>query len=214
MRMRKKKHTVQRMQSCNDILILEPGQLKGTWKEISSGKELCVEIGCGKGSFVVEMAKRNQDLFFIAFEKIPDVIVMAMEKAKHDNLSNVRFICGDAEQLGEIFEQNEVSSIYLNFSDPWPKKKHAKRRLTYRSFLESYRNVIKDGGTIIFKTDNRPLFDFSLTELAAINIPTSDVTNDLHHSEFAAENIMTEYEKIFSEKGFSINRVVGHIIKA
>ena len=139
---------------------------------------------------------------------------MAMEKIKNAGLSNVVFVCGDAEALPDIFEEGELDGLYLNFSDPWPKKKHAKRRLTYIGFLEKYRYILKDGGKIFFKTDNRPLFDFSLEQFELANIPLSDVTNDLHNSVYEADNIHTEYEDNFSAKGFTINRLVGTVDKS
>lgn len=208
MRMRKKKHTDDRIVACGELLIENPYEMKGKWNEKAQGKILCLEIGCGKGTFVCETAKRNPDKFFIAVEKVRDVMVMAMEKAKNAELTNVVFADIDAEKLGEVFEENELSEIYLNFSDPWPKKKHAKRRLTFRSFLELYRKILSPDGTVFFKTDNRPLFDFSLEEMAECNYKMSDITYDLHNSEYAKDNVVTEYEANFSAKGFTINRVV------
>ena len=208
MRMRKKKHTDDRIASCGKYLVEDPSSMKGRWNELSGDRKLCLEIGCGKGTFVCETAKRNPDKFFVAVEKVRDVIVMAMEKAKNAELSNVVFADMDAEKLCDVFEENELSEIYLNFSDPWPKKKHAKRRLTYRSFLDIYRTILCDDGVVYFKTDNRPLFDFSLIEMERSAYALSDITYDLHNSEYAKDNIVTEYEANFSAKGFSINRVV------
>ena len=210
MRMRKKKHTEDRMLACSEILVTEPAAMKGKWKERSEGKPVYLEIGCGKGTFVCETAKRNPDNFYIAIEKVRDVLVMAMEKSYNAELKNVVFADVDAEKLGEVFEDGELAGIYLNFSDPWPKKKHAKRRLTYRTFLELYRKVLCDGGVVCFKTDNRPLFDFSLEEMAECGFTLTDLTYDLHNSEYAKDNVITEYEANFSAKGFSINRVVAH----
>lgn len=201
------------MEACSDILIDTPEEQKGEWKKLAGEREIYAEIGCGKGRFILETARRNPDKFFIGFEKIADVIVLAMEKIKEAELANVVFVCGDAEKLPEIFEESELDGIYLNFSDPWPKKRHAKRRLTYVSFLEKYKSVIKNGGKIFFKTDNRPLFDFSLEQFAEADIPLSDVTNDLHNSEYEKDNIHTEYEDNFSAKGFTINRLVGTVRK-
>ena len=208
MRMRKKKHTDDRIIACSELLIETPYEMKGKWAEKAQGRMLCLEIGCGKGTFVCETAKRNPDKFFIAVEKVRDVMVMAMEKAKNAELTNVVFADIDAEKLGEVFEENELSEIYLNFSDPWPKKKHAKRRLTYRTFLELYRRILSPEGMVFFKTDNRPLFDFTLEEMAECGYKMSDITYDLHNSEYAKDNVVTEYEANFSAKGFTINRVV------
>lgn len=207
MRMRKKKHTDDRIVACGALLIEDPSSMPGKWQELAKGRKLCLEIGCGKGTFVCETAKRNPDKFFIAVEKVRDVMVMAMEKAKNAQLDNVVFSDIDAEKLCEVFEENELSEIYLNFSDPWPKKKHAKRRLTFRSFLNIYRHILCEDGVIFFKTDNRPLFDFSLEEMHDSAYSLSDITYDLHNSQWAKDNVVTEYEANFSAKGFSINRV-------
>lgn len=214
MRMRKKKNLPSRMEACSDIHVKEPTEMKGKWRELAKGKSIAIEIGCGKGGFISELAARNPDVFYIGFEKIADVIVMAMEKVRRAELKNVVFICDDATNLKEIFEDGEIDEIYLNFSDPWPKKKHAKRRLTYISFLEIYKFIIKDGGKIYFKTDNRQLFDFSLTQFEEASIKLSDVTFDLHNSEYEKDNIHTEYEDNFSAKGFTINRLVGTVDKS
>lgn len=196
------------MIACGEILINNPAELLGKWQEKSGGKPIFLEIGCGKGTFVCETAKRNPDKFFVAVEKVRDVMVMAMEKCVAAELKNVVFADIDAAKLGEVFAEGELSGIYLNFSDPWPKKKHAKRRLTYRTFLELYRKILCSDGKVFFKTDNRPLFDFSLEEMSECGYTLSDITYDLHSSEYAADNVVTEYEANFSAKGFSINRVV------
>lgn len=211
MRMRKKKNGAKRIEACAGIHIQNPAEMKGNWKSLSGKREIYAEIGCGKGRFILETAKKNPDKFFIGFEKIADVIVLAMEKVLSDGLDNVVFVCDDAERITEIFEESELDGMYLNFSDPWPKKRHAKRRLTYISFLEKYKTIIKEGGKIFFKTDNRALFDFSLEQFELARIPLSDVTFDLHNSEYEKDNIHTEYEDNFSAKGFSINRLVGTI---
>ncbi|MGM9664874.1 MAG: tRNA (guanosine(46)-N7)-methyltransferase TrmB [Eubacteriales bacterium] len=172
-----------------------------------------IEIGCGKGSFIVEEAKRNPDVAFVAVEKVRDVIIFAMEKVTAAGLANVRFLCADAEKLDKLFAADTFERIYINFCDPWPKARHAKRRLTYRKFLEKFKPLLRDDGDVAFKTDNRALFDFSLEEFPAAGFELCDVTFDLHASEWAEENIMTEYEKNFSEKGFKINRLVAYKAK-
>ncbi len=197
------------MQACSDIRITEPGKYKGHWRdELAKERSLCLEIGCGKGTFICEMARRHPEKFFVAIEKVPDVALLAMEKAKAAELSNVRFICGDAGTLCEAFDDGELNEIYLNFSDPWPKKGHAKRRLTHRNFLAVYDKILAPDGTVYFKTDNRGLFDFSLEEMTEYGLELSDITYDLHNSEYEADNIHTEYENTFSARGFTINRVV------
>ena len=214
MRMRKKKNAESRMNACSAVKVENPKELKGKWDEVyGKGREMYLEIGCGKGTFVTELAKRNPDKFYIAMEVVPDVIMLAMEKAVRENVDNVMFVCFDAKELCEVFCDNELSGLYLNFSDPWPKTRHHKRRLTYTSFLEMYKKVIKDGGNIYFKTDNRPLFDFSLLQFNEAKIPLCQVCTDLHTSMWEKGNIHTEYEDNFSAKGFTINRLVGRIIK-
>jgi tRNA (guanine-N7-)-methyltransferase len=207
MRMRKKKHTDDRIIACGSLLAENPEEMRGRWKDISDNRPICLEIGCGKGTFICETAKRNPEKFFIAVEKVRDVMVMAMEKCRDAQISNVVFSDIDAEKLYEVFSDGELSEIYLNFSDPWPKKKHAKRRLTYRTFLEIYKKILSPDGMIYFKTDNRPLFDFSLEEMQNCGFKLSDITYDLHNSQYADSNIVTEYEANFSAKGFKINRV-------
>ena len=207
MRMRKKKHTDDRIIACGSLLAENPEEMRGRWKDISDNRPICLEIGCGKGTFICETAKRNPEKFFIAVEKVRDVMVMAMEKCRDAQISNVVFSDIDAEKIYEVFSDGELSEIYLNFSDPWPKKKHAKRRLTYRTFLEIYKKILSPDGVIYFKTDNRPLFDFLLEEMQNCGFKLSDITYDLHNSQYADSNIVTEYEANFSAKGFKINRV-------
>ena len=209
MRMRKKKHGAERIQACSSLMIENFELLKTEPDYAFENKErlLCLEIGCGKGNFACGMAAKNHDKNFIAMERVSDVCCIALEKAKacaETRPDNLRFIIGDASNLSEWFPEKSIDIIYLNFSDPWPKKGHAKRRLTHRGFLENYRKLLKDGGKLIFKTDNAGLFDFSLEEFEACGLKIEWMTRDLHTSDRAEENVMTEYEKNFSEKGFSI----------
>jgi tRNA (guanine-N7-)-methyltransferase len=166
------------------------------------------EIGCGKGKFACDMAKKYPDVNFVAVEKVPDVCCVALEKAmaQKDERSkdNLRFIIGDAKTLEESVPEHSLDCIYLNFSDPWPKKGHAKRRLTHSRFLSIYFSLLKKGGKLLFKTDNRGLFDFTLEELSALGYVCDYVIYDLHASEYASENVMTEYERNFSSKGVPI----------
>lgn len=208
MRMRKKKHTDDRLIGCGELFCASPTVLRGKWNTVSENRPIYLEIGCGKGTFICETARRHPENFYIAIEKVRDVLVMAIEKVKEAALQNVIFSDMDAERLTDIFAKGELAGIYLNFSDPWPKKKHISRRLTHKRFLELYRSVLAPDGVLCFKTDNRPLFDFSVEELKENGWALSDLTYDLHRSEYQKENIETEYEKNFSAKGFSINRVV------
>ncbi len=210
MRMRKKKHGGERIQACAELLIEEPNILLADVSAPFSDKTkpICLEIGCGKGNFAVGMAEKHPECNFIAMEKVPDVCCAALEKAmasRDRRTDNLRFIIGNADNLSEWFPENSLDIIYLNFSDPWPKAGHAKRRLTHRIFLERYKRILKPNGRLIFKTDNVGLFDFSLESFAEFGCTVEWMTRDLHNSERAADNVMTEYEKNFSEKGFTIN---------
>ena len=170
-----------------------------------------LEIGCGKGSFITGMSKRFPGRSFIAMERVSDVILLAAERIKAEDIKNVKFIIGDARNLKEYFPDSSIARLYLNFSDPWPKKGYAKRRLTHRSFLELYKEILVPNGEIVFKTDNIGLFEFSLEEFTAAGFKLKELTYDLHNSEYNDGNIVTEYEKNFSEKGFKINRVVAYL---
>ena len=213
MRMRKKKHGEERILACAELLIQDPTVLKDEPQAACADKsrKLCLEIGCGKGNFAVGMAAKNQDCSFIAMERVRDVCCLALEKAmacKESRPDNLRFIIGDADNLEEWFPEHSIDVLYLNFSDPWPKAGHAKRRLTHRNYLARYKRILKEGGLLIFKTDNVGLFDFSLEEFAEFGLNVEWMTRDLHNSERAEGNVMTEYEKNFSEKGFTINSAI------
>ncbi len=199
MRARKKKHGAERLEAVSEYFVEKP--------ILSADRKTYLEIGCGKGKFIIENAIKNPDIDYIAVEKVADVVLLAAEKAKANELKNLKFMLCDATELIERLGKKSVDLIYLNFSDPWPKAKHYKRRLTYKTFLDIYRTILKDGSAVFFKTDNAGLFEFSLEQFKEDNWRLENVTDDLHNSEFAADNIMTEYEKNFSEKGFTIHRV-------
>lgn len=203
MRARKKKHGAERLAAVSEYFTEKP--------EISSDKKTYLEIGCGKGKFIIENALKNPDINYIAVEKVSDVILLAAEKAAAAELKNIKFMICDAKGLTEIFEPHSVDRIYLNFSDPWPKAGHYKRRLTYKTFLDVYRSVLKEDGAIHFKTDNAGLFEFSLEQFGEDGWRLENITYDLHNSEFAEDNIMTEYEKNFSDKGFNIHRLEAYV---
>ena len=208
MRVHKKKHGAERLLACGNIVIKDL-RAEGNSSQALFGndKPLRIEIGCGKGDFIVGTAAKEPDVNFLAVEKVSDVLVIAAEKVKASGLDNVRVCCIDAKELTEIFEPHSIDRIYLNFSDPWPKARHEKRRLTYRTFLEIYKQILKEDGAIYFKTDNRGLFDFSLEEFKEFGIRMEKLTFDLHNSEYMEGNVMTEYEKRFSSMGVPINRV-------
>ena len=205
MRMRKKKHGAERIAACAELLIEQPPIPAVDPQEYFSEKRpLHLEIGCGKGDFAVGMAAANPETNWIAMERVADVACLALEKAmraKDTRPDNLRFLIGDARNAAEWFPADSVDCLYLNFSDPWPKTGYAKRRLTHRGFLEQYRIILKDNGLLRLKTDNEGLFLFSLEEFEACGLTVEWKTNDLHASEKAADNIMTEYERNFSEKG-------------
>ena len=185
-------------------------QCAGAWTE-AFGRiaPLHVEIGVGKGDFLTELAARNPNVNYVGLEAQQEVLYFAARKAAARQLSNVRLLVFDAAHLTELFAPAEVDRIYLNFSDPWPKKRHAKRRLTSELFLERYRAVLKADGELHFKTDNMGLFDYSLETMAAEEWQLSRVTHDLH-ALGEADNIMTEYERKFSARGAKIGRLVAH----
>ena len=205
MRMRRKKHGAERIAACSEILIENPAiPAVDPQQYFAAERPIHLEIGCGKGDFAVGMAAKYPDCSFIAMERVPDVACLALEKAmKHrdERPDNLRFLIGDARNLTEWFLPHSVDCIYLNFSDPWPKKGYAKRRLTHEGFLELYRSVLREGGLLRLKTDNEGLFDFSLEQFTICGLTVEWQSRNLHTSEKAADNIMTEYERNFSEKG-------------
>ena len=207
MRMRRKKHREQRLDNCSDYIIPNITDYKNDIKSIfpNKRKPLHIEIGCGKGSFVCGMAKLLPNVNFLAIEKNSDVLLMAAEKIKNENLKNVKFVRGDAAFLNEFDSKTKCDRIYINFCDPWHKSGHKKRRLTYKTFLEMYKKLLKRGGELHFKTDNAPLFEFSLNSFADFGLRLKHLTLDLHKSGFE-NNVVTEYEKAFSDKGQPIYR--------
>lgn len=208
MRLRNVKKAFERIEDYEQV-IQEPEQFKGKWHEFFENKNpIHIEIGMGKGAFLIGLAKENPDINYIGFEKYTVVLVKALEKISGEEvLENLCVVRVDAEQILDIFEENEVDQVYLNFSDPWPKERHSKRRLTYREFLSKYKTILKDQGLLRFKTDNVGLFDFSLEEMKAVDMEVLKETRDLHMSEHALGNIMTEYEAKFSSEGIPINMV-------
>ena len=204
MRMRKKKHGAERIAACSEILIQQPETAVDPQTYFTTARPLHLEIGCGKGDFAVGMAAANPDCNWIAMERVSDVACLALEKAMRaadTRPDNLRFWIGDARNAAEWFPESSVDCLYLNFSDPWPKSGYARRRLTHQGFLELYRTILKDGGLLRLKTDNEGLFEFSLEQFAICGLEVEWMTRDLHSSEKAEGNIMTEYERNFSQKG-------------
>lgn len=194
------------------LVVHEPEKAKGRWKEIfGNDHPLRIEIGMGKGKFIYELAGRNPGINYVGIEKYSSVLLRALQKMEVEPLPNLLFIRMDAEEITEVFDREEVDRIYLNFSDPWPKDRHAKRRLPSKEFLLRYDQFLKKDGVLEFKTDNKDLFDFALEELPAAGWEIIGVTYDLHHDMQMAEgNVMTEYEEKFSSKG---NPIYKYIIK-
>lgn len=185
-------------------------EYKGKWNTIfDNGNPIHIEIGMGKGQFLMELATRNPDINYIGIEKFSSVLIRAVQKEEELQLTNLVFVRMDATEITEVFEENEIDRIYLNFSDPWPKDRHAKRRLPSRQFLERFGVVLKDEGQIEFKTDNNGLFDFALEEVEPGGFKIIQVTRDLHNEPSMNEgNIMTEYEEKFSKLGNNINKYI------
>ena len=207
MRMRKKPNLLPRMERASAVLTAEPEQYRGKWLQAFPGfTGLQLELGCGKGGFTCAAAAAMPETLLVAVEKVPDAMVVAMERAVEAELRNVRFLDIDAARLPELFAPGEVERIYINFCDPWPKKKQFKRRLTAPGFLALYKQVLKPGGEIWFKTDNQPLFDWSVETFEAAGFRLSQVTHDLHAG--GCVGIMTDYEKKFYGEGKPICRLV------
>ena len=183
----------------------------GRWPEIfGNTAPLRLEIGMGKGAFIMENARLRPDINFVGIEKYSSVLIRAVEKQEEALLPNIRFLRMEAEYIEEYFAPGETDRIYLNFSDPWPKERHAKRRLTSQAFLARYFNILKDGGEIEFKTDNTELFEFSVSEAAAAGWEILLETRDLHNSPYVQGNIMTEYEEKFVGMG---NKICKYVIR-
>lgn len=211
MRQRNIKNLSERIEQNSRLLIEEPGDCKGRWAEIfENGNPIYLEIGCGKGNFITKHAFAEPDCNFIACEGQMSVVLRALEKAEASGSGNLRVFIDFVNDLEDYFEVGELSGIYLNFSDPWPKARHAKRRLTYRGRLQNYKKVLKPDGFIEFKTDNEGLFAFTLEEIEACGYEMIEMSRDLHgeaqgvHGE-KSRCFMTEYEEKFSGQGKNIN---------
>lgn len=204
MRIRKKKWTEKEL-GTNPRLVTPPDSHKGRWNGyFGNNNPIHAEIGCGKGRFITEMAVRHTDISFVALEREVHVIVTGM-RASRELEPKPAFVVCDADMIRDVFAPGEVGRIYINFCDPWPRSKWAKRRLTHRGFLEMYKTVLSPSGSVFFKTDNEPLFDFSLAEFAAAGWRLENISRDLHNSGYA-DNIMTEYEEKFFSLGMPIYR--------
>lgn len=194
----------------NDMAINEPTELKGKWKEeFGNDNPIRIEIGMGKGKFITTLAMENPDINYIGIEKYSSVLIRAIERCEEIELPNLRFIRMEAEYICDVFEKGEVDRIYLNFSDPWPKDRHAKRRLTSKQFFERYDVILKKDGIVEFKTDNDLLFQFSLEQVPEAGWELIEQTWDLHNDERLMQgNVMTEYESKFSQMGNPIHKLI------
>lgn len=194
----------------NDMAINEPTELKGKWKEeFGNDNPIRIEIGMGKGKFITTLAMENPDINYIGIEKYSSVLIRAIERCEEIEVPNLRFIRMEAEYICDVFEKGEVDRIYLNFSDPWPKDRHAKRRLTSKQFLERYDVILKKDGIVEFKTDNDLLFQFSLEQVPEAGWKLIEQTWDLHNDERLMQgNVMTEYESKFSQMGNPIHKLI------
>ena len=201
--------------AANDYVIKNEIEMKGKWHDLfGNDNPIHIEIGMGKGQFIIDLAKQNPDINYLGIEKYSSVLVRAIEKREQEpDLNNLFFIRMDAEYITDVFDTDEVDRIYLNFSDPWPKDRHAKRRLTSRQFLERYTDILKDDGYVEFKTDNRGLFDFSVEEVKeSPKWELTIVTYDLHNDADLVEgNVMTEYEEKFSSQGNPICKLIARL---
>lgn len=196
--------------AASPYVIQQPEEKKGHWNQVfGNDNPIRIEVGMGKGKFIMELAQKNPHINYVGIERYSSVLLRGLEKRAELDLSNIYFMCIDAKDLAEIFAPGEVDRIYLNFSDPWPKDRHAKRRLTSEAFLAVYDKVLVDEGTVEFKTDNRELFDYSLESIPAAGWRILRSTLDLHHEEeMAKDNVMTEYETKFAGQGKPICKLI------
>ena len=207
MRMRKRHNLEPRMARCAALLESAPEERRGRWLADYPGfRALYVELGCGKGRFTVGTAAALPETLYAAVERVPDAMIVAMERAQAEGLANVRFLDRDAAALPALFAPGEIDRLYINFCDPWPKSRDAKLRLTAPGFLRLYADALRDGGEIRFKTDNTPLFDWSVEQFRAEGWELRELTHDLHGA--GPTGVMTDYEAKFVAEGMKINRVV------
>lgn len=214
MRLRRKAWISDEIKNYDDILIDSPQEWKGKWQQyFKNNQPIYIELGTGKGNFISQMAIQNPGVNYIGFELQEGVIYYAAKKVRAAQVENVALVKMNINEITEVIGEGEIDRIYINFCDPWPKARHAKRRLTHHNYLAKYRKLLKDGGEIHFKTDNKDLFTFSLEEFELIKCPLKNVSFNLHKDNFPG-NVMTEYEEKFSSKGNPIYRCEAQLTKA
>jgi tRNA (guanine-N7-)-methyltransferase len=207
MRQRFKPWAKDKLSENQEFVSIDPESMKGKWHTFfGNDNPIHLEVGTGKGQFINGMGKQNPSINYMGMELYDSIIITALDRILENGLSNVKLIRADATHLLDYFEPGEIDRVYLNFSDPWPKKKHAKRRLTHDSFLNRYETILKPNGEVHFKTDNQGLFEYSLHSMSKYGMFFNDVSLDLHKSDME-DNVMTEYEEKFSEKGSRIYRM-------
>ena len=207
MRVRKRKGAEEHLANNPQYVILEPEAAKGKWHELfGNDNPIHIEVGSGKGAFITGMAQQNPDINYIGIDIQLSVLSYALDKVLVADVPNIKLLWVEGSELTNYFENGEIDRLYLNFSDPWPKSRHEKRRLTYKTFLDTYKQILPENGEIHFKTDNRGLFEYSLASFSQYGMVLNKVWLDLHASDYEG-NVMTEYERKFSEKGQVIYRV-------
>ncbi len=190
-------------------VVQDPFDKKGCWKEVfGNANPIEIEVGMGKGRFIMDLAALHPEINYVGIERYPSVLLRGLQKRAQMDQDNIFFMCVDAKNLSDIFAPGEVQRVYLNFSDPWPKDRHAKRRLTSEEFMSVYDRILKPDGTVEFKTDNKGLFDYSLESIPESGWQITDFTYDLHHNQMGMGNVMTEYEEKFSSKGNPIYKLI------
>ena len=213
MRHRKVKNLDARIEACRHYLIEEAKANKGHWRDYfdaAPDSRLYLELGCGKGKFLCARAAADPDACFIGIEGLDAVMVRGLERASEEEIANVQFVMEFVADIRDYFADGELDGIYLNFSDPWPKPRHEKRRFTYGKTLLKYQQILKEDGFVAFKTDNEELFDYSMGEIEGLDLCIEELSRDLHQSSYAAKNFTTEYEEKFHGLGKNINYVRFH----
>ena len=206
MRQRKLKNIDDRIASFSDYAVENPKEQKGKWRELFGNENpIFIEVGCGKGKFVTTLAGLNPECNYIGVEGQGSIVLRALEKAEKLQMKNIYFVREFIRDIEDYFESSELSGVYLNFSDPWPKDRHAKRRLTHSNYLSGYKKILKPGSSIEYKTDNDELFEFGVEEFKANELEIIEITRDLHNSEISAKELTTEYEDKFKGQGKNIN---------